>query len=63
MASQVSVELELADFVDCVCMEQQYNNSTTDRYTISNLFMVLELVEFDQSFDQAFLAGLMGDGV
>lgn len=51
MASQVAIEIELADYADCVCAEQPYVPAS-DSYTLQNLFMVLELLEFDQSYDQ-----------
>jgi hypothetical protein len=62
MASQVAIELELAAFNEAVAAFTSLT-AATDYYTISNMYMLLELFEFDASYDQAFLEGLRGEGV
>lgn len=61
MASQVAIELEMADFNECCCHSGVPDSS--DSYEISNLNFVAELLEFDGTYDTAFLEGLRGGGV
>jgi hypothetical protein len=61
MASQVAIELELADYVECVAQEKPYN-PLTDSYTLTNMHMLLELQEFDGAYDETFLEGLRSPG-
>lgn len=62
MASQLSISLDLAPPSEC--MVQDYDSSTPYcKYTISNMFFNAELMEYDSSYDAAFLEGLRGGGV
>lgn len=61
MASQVAIELEMADFDECIA--HQGPGNANDHYTITNVNYVAELVEFDGTYDAAFLEGLRGGGV
>ncbi len=61
MASQLAIELYLEDPVSCVVMEAY--SSGTQNYQLQQVNMVTEMLEFDSSYDAAFLNGLKGDGV
>lgn len=60
MASQLTVELSLANVQNCMSSEGPL---TAASYEITNLVLNAELMEFDGSYDAAFLEGLRGDGV
>jgi hypothetical protein len=62
MASQIAVELELAAFDEAVAAGSPLS-SADDYYTVDNLYMLLEIFDFDASYDEAFLEGLRGEGV
>lgn len=61
MASQLAIELEMADFDECCCHTGPGKN--TDYYTVSNVMFLADLVEFDGTYDAAFLEGLRTGGV
>lgn len=61
MASQVALEFEMADFDECCCHSGPPTG--TDYYTVSNVNFVADLVEFDGTYDAAFLEGLRNGGV
>ena len=61
MASQLAIELEMADFEECCCHAGPA--TSTDYYTISNVMYLADLVEFDGTYDAAFLEGLRNGGV
>lgn len=60
MASQLAIEIELAPVSECI------SGIATDAgvsYSLNNMTLQLELLEFDGAYDAAFLEGLRGDGV
>ncbi len=60
MASQLAIELYLEDPVSCL----EYGvYSSTQNYELDQVNIVAEMLEFDSSYDAAFLNGLKGDGV
>lgn len=61
MASQLAIELEMADFDECCCHAGPRNGN--DYYTVSNVAFMADLVEFDGTYDAAFLEGLRNGGV
>lgn len=61
MSSQFVVELELAPFLECICASTPIQGS--DYYQVSNVNYVAELLEFDGTYDSAFLEGLRNGGV
>ncbi|KAI8998087.1 hypothetical protein BC832DRAFT_542433 [Gaertneriomyces semiglobifer] len=61
MASQLAIELELADYENCVA--QTDNKQLEDYFELTNVSLNLELLEFDATYDQAMLEGLRGGGV
>ncbi|KAI8995093.1 hypothetical protein BC832DRAFT_608452 [Gaertneriomyces semiglobifer] len=63
MASQLAIEIELAPYAEACCDEGGLDDTANRSYTVHNLNLLLELLEFDGSYDQAFLEGLRGDGV
>lgn len=61
MASQLAIEIELAPYEECIAQKVPF--AVGDNYTLTNMAILAELLEFDGSYDQAFLEGLRGDGV
>ncbi len=61
MASQLAVELYLESPVSCIIADT-YSTSLPD-YELDQVNFVAEMLEFDSSYDAAFLNGLKGDGV
>ncbi|KAI9017270.1 hypothetical protein BC832DRAFT_536600 [Gaertneriomyces semiglobifer] len=61
MASQLAIELELADYENRVA--QTDNKQLEDYFQLTNVSLNLELLEFDATYDQAMLEGLRGGGV
>ena len=62
MASQLSVELTLAPAVSCL-FTRVTANSGTATYSVSNVNLIPEILEFDASYDAMFLKGLREGGV
>lgn len=62
MASQLSIELTLASANSCMFAR---NKGTGDlpTYTVSNVNLIPEILEFDASYDAMFLKGLREGGV
>lgn len=60
MASQLQVRIELAPNANCMSATKWTGDES---YTISNMAYLCQLMEFDSSYDAAFLAGLKGEGV
>lgn len=69
MASQLTLELELCPLVECFAHMMYDNtspvsiNTSNTGYTLTNIAYLAELLEFDGSYDAAFLEGLRGEGV
>lgn len=61
MSSQLAIELEMAHFDECVA--HMGPATGTDYYTVSNVNFLADLVEFDGTYDAAFLEGLRTGGV
>jgi hypothetical protein len=59
MASQLTIELTLADELDAM----MGSDSTIPGYQIENVDFVAELIEFDSTYDSAFFSGLTNGGV
>lgn len=62
MASQLAIEITLANPADCI-YQMIAGTSTSPTYTISNVNLIPEILEFDASYDESFLRGLQGGGV
>lgn len=65
MASQLTLEFTLADPKKCMVAELSAGGKSLGlvNYEINNFNFNAELLEFDGSYDAAFLEGLRGDGV
>lgn len=62
MASQLTISLDLAPANEC--MVQDVDTSAPQaEYTIKNMFFNAELIEYDSSYDAAFLEGIRNGGV
>lgn len=60
MASQLAIEITLANPSECIFAPSSVNTPT---YSISNVNLIPEILEFDASYDEMFLKGLMDGGV
>lgn len=64
LASQLKLQLTLADPRDCLVEDRVTANQTSQAtYKITNMYFNCELYEYDASYDAAFLEGLRGEGV
>lgn len=61
MASQLAIELTLANVAEC--MYVQGGNAPGLSYTVKNVNLIPEILEFDASYDESFLRGLQSGGV
>ncbi len=61
MASQLAIELTLANVAEC--MYVQGSTPTGLTYTVKNVNLIPEILEFDASYDESFLRGLQSGGV
>jgi len=69
MASQLAIEITLAEPAACLI----YNpgpatlatvpNPATPTYSVTNVNLIPEILEFDASYDESFIKGLMSGGV
>jgi len=62
MASQLSIELTLANVAECMYVGGDRPSSTVN-YTVKNVNLIPEILEFDASYDESFLRGLQSGGV
>lgn len=62
MASQLSIELTLANVAECMYVGGGSPSSTVN-YTVKNVNLIPEILEFDASYDESFLRGLQSGGV
>ena len=62
MASQLAIEITLANAAECIFI-QPNSYVTSASYQISNVNLIPEILEFDASYDEMFLKGLMDRGV
>jgi hypothetical protein len=64
MASQLSIEITLANPAECIYAVTAGTPSTTlATYQVSNVNLIPEILEFDASYDESFLKGLQNTGV
>lgn len=64
MASQLAVEITLANPAECIYAVTAGTPSTTlPTYQVSNVNLIPEILEFDASYDESFLRGLQTTGV
>jgi hypothetical protein len=62
MASQLAIEITLANAADCI-YQAQFGTPATPTYSVSNVNLIPEILEFDASYDESFLRGLQSGGV
>lgn len=62
MASQLAIEITLANAAECIFV-QPGSTVTSPSYQITNVNLIPEILEFDASYDEMFLKGLMDRGV
>lgn len=63
MASQLTIEASLNGIASCMVGEAAPELPAGTTYILENVCLNAELLEFDGSYDAAFLEGLRGDGV
>ena len=64
MASQLAIEITLEQANACIYQPIGYGtNSVNPTYTVGNINLIPEIIEFDDSYDIAFLQGLETGGV
>ena len=69
MASQLAIEITLATAAECMIFERSATDTgpvtTTNfpSYSVSNVNLIPEILEFDASYDENFIKGLMDGGV
>lgn len=72
MASQLAIELTLANVKDCIIGGKTVVTAGTGvvsapantvSYSVTNVNMIPEILEFDASYDESFLRGLQSGGV
>lgn len=63
MASQLAIEITLANPADCIYQAIAGSSVPSPTYTVTNVNLIPEILEFDASYDESFLRGLQGGGV
>lgn len=69
MASQLAIEITLAEPAACMIYNvgediiTAHPNLTKPTYQLSNVNIIPEILEFDASYDESFIKGLMSGGV
>jgi len=63
MASQLAIEITLANPADCIYQAIAGSSAPAPTYLVSNVNLIPEILEFDASYDESFLRGLQGGGV
>jgi len=64
MASQLAIEITLEQANACIYQSVgASNNTVSPTYTVGNINLIPEIIEFDDSYDVAFLQGLESGGV
>jgi hypothetical protein len=65
MASQLSIEITLEQASTCIYQRSTgaSGTGTAPDYTVSNIALIPEILEFDSSYDAMFLRGLQDGGV
>lgn len=66
MASQLAIELTLATAAECIIYNKKASSAITvvdPTYKVTNVNLIPEILEFDPSYDESFIRGLMEKGV
>lgn len=65
MASQLAIEITLAPAAECIYAQLNGGGTTvaTPTYSVTNVSLMPEILEFDASYDESFIRGLMDGGV
>jgi hypothetical protein len=63
MASQLAIEITLETPGACIVHKFDGTNTTAPSYTVTNVNLIPEILEFDASYDAMFLMGLQQGGV
>lgn len=64
MASQLAIELTLATSESCIYQPLGFAyNTTPPSYAVGNINLIPEIIEFDDTYDAQFLAGLEANGI
>lgn len=63
MASQLAIEITLETPAACMIHKYAGTVTTTPSYSVSNVNLIPEILEFDASYDAMFLMGLQQGGV
>src|SRR4051812_46660539 len=63
MASQLAIEITLADAATCILAWPGSATGTAPTYWLSSVNLIPEVLEFDAKYDEMFLAGLREGGV
>lgn len=63
MASQLAIEITLANPSECLYTGINAATANSPTYQVTNVNLIPEILEFDASYDEMFLKGLMNGGV
>jgi len=63
MASQLAIEITLETPSSCMIQRSYATSPTAPTYSVSNVNLIPEILEFDASYDAMFLMGLQQGGV
>jgi hypothetical protein len=64
MAAQLAIEITLAPVQDCIYQPVGYaNNTVAPSYSVGNIALIPEMIDFDDSYDEQFLKGLESAGI
>ena len=63
MASQLAIEITLENAAACIIAKAGTATGSTPTYTVQNVNLIPEMLEFDASYDSMFLKGLREGGV
>lgn len=63
MASQLAIEITLEQPAACIIAQPGLSTGTAPTYSVNNVNLIPEILEFDASYDAMFLKGLQDGGV
>lgn len=64
MAAQLAIEITLAPVQDCMYQSVGFENNTVPpSYSVGNIALIPEMIDFDDSYDEQFLKGLESAGI
>lgn len=64
MAAQLAIEITLAPVQDCLYQSVGYEtNTVAPSYSVGNIALIPEMIDFDDSYDEQFLKGLESAGI